>query len=117
MLSIDVNLVSEKISPVDTRGNSWFLNSFIIIYVGILVISGVKFSLETMKFEEPEMQAKGKFLLIAFPSFALAGVLDSSLPSNELTLILFRGILITSIFLFFLGFLLPKFIKNRIIKE
>jgi hypothetical protein len=116
MLSIDVSLVSEKISPVDTIGKSWFLNSFIFVYVAILLITGIKFSLETIKFDDIEMRIKGKFLLIAFPSFSLAGILDSSLPSNQFTLIIFRGILITSIILFFIGFLLPKFIKKRILK-
>ena len=69
MLSIDVSFVSEKISPVDTKGNNWFLNSFIFVYVAILIITGVRFSWETMNFDDPEMKMKGKILMVAFPSF------------------------------------------------
>ncbi|TXT58427.1 MAG: conserved membrane protein of unknown function [Promethearchaeota archaeon] len=117
MLFIDVSLVSEKISPVDTKGNSWFLNSFIFIYVAILIITGVKFAWETMKFEDPEMKIKGKILMGAFPLFAIGGILDSSLPSNEITLIIFRGILITSVILFYFGFFLPNWLKNQLIEK
>ncbi len=114
----DVSQAAIKISPVDTTaGENRFLSIYIIIFIIVLLFTGIHFSLRTMKYEDVEMKTKGKFLLFAFPAFAIGGFLDSTLPSNEITLILFRLLLITSIIGFYIGYLLPNWIKKRIIKE
>ncbi|MFX0036791.1 MAG: hypothetical protein ACFE9I_14270 [Candidatus Hermodarchaeota archaeon] len=114
----DVSQAAIKISPVDTTaGGNRFLSIYIIIFIIVLLITGIHFSLRTMKYEDIEMKTKGKFLLFAFPSFAIGGLLDSTLPSNEITLILFRLLLISSIIGFYIGYLLPNWIKKRIIKD
>ena len=114
----DVSQAAIKISPVDTTaGGNRFLSIYIIIFIILLLFTGIHFSLQTMKYEDIEMKTKGKFLLFAFPSFAIGGLLDSSLPSNEITLIFFRLLLILSIISFYIGFLLPNWIKKRMIKE
>ena len=114
----DVSQAAVKISPVDTTaGGNRFLSLYIVLFIIILLSTGIHFSLRTMKYDDKEMKNKGKFLLFAFPTFAIGGLLDSSLPSNEITLILFRVLLIISIICFYIGFLLPKWIKKRIIKE
>ncbi|MFX1308049.1 MAG: hypothetical protein ACFFDG_14685, partial [Promethearchaeota archaeon] len=108
----DVSQAAIKISPVDTTaGGNRFLSIYIIIFIIVLLITGIHFSLRTMKYEDIEMKTKGKFLLFAFPSFAIGGLLDSTLPSNEITLILFRLLLISSIIGFYIGYLLPNWIK------
>jgi len=113
----DVSQAAIKISPVDTTaGENRFLSIYIIIFIIVLLITGIHFSLQTMKYEDIEMKVKGKFLLFAFPSFSIGGFLDSTLPSNEITLILFRILLISSIIGFYIGYLLPNWIKKRIIK-
>ena len=94
----DVSQASIKISPVDTTaGDNKFLSIYIIIFIVLLLFTGIHFSIRTMKYENIEMKIKGKFLLFAFPVFALGGLLDSTLPSNEFTLIIFRLLLISSI--------------------
>lgn len=114
----DVSQAAEKISPVDTTaGENRFLSIYIIIFIIILLVTGIHFSLRTMRYQDIEMKTKGKFLLFAFPSFAIGGLLDSTLPSNEITLILFRLLLILSIFSFYIGYLLPNWIKKRFIKK
>lgn len=114
----DVSQAAIKISPVDTTaGGNRFLSIYIIIFIIILLFTGIHFSLQTMKYEDIEMKTKGKFLLFAFPSFAIGGLLDSTLPSNEITLILFRLLLISSIIGFYIGYLLPNWIKKRMIKK
>jgi hypothetical protein len=115
-LIIDPDIVGQRISIVDTRGNNAFLLSYIVIFILIVMISGIKFALETMKFDSPETKVKGRLLLIAFPLFALTGLLDSMFPSNEATLIIFRTILIVSMFLFYGGFMLPNWMKKILIK-
>ncbi|TFF89021.1 MAG: hypothetical protein EU550_00095 [Promethearchaeota archaeon] len=116
-LAINPLIVGEKISPVDTKGNSVFLLSYIVIFILIVAISGIKFALETMKFDAPETKLKGKLLLIAFPMFSITGLLDSSFPSNELTLIIFRILLILSMFLFYGGFILPDWMRVIFLKD
>lgn len=117
-LIIDVNSAAIKISPVDTTaGPNKFLSYYLIIFIVVLLLTGLHFSLQTMKYDDVEMKIKGKFLLLAFPSFAIGGLLDSTLPSSEITLILFRLILISSIIEFYIGYLLPNWIKKRVIKE
>ncbi len=113
MVFTNVDLVATKLSAVDTSGKNMMFNSFILVYVVLFFITGLKFSLETMKLDNVEMQLRGKFLLIAFPSFCIAGMFDSMLPSSEVTLIL-RVILIFSIIFFYFGFVLPKGIKRRV---
>ncbi|MFX1388444.1 MAG: hypothetical protein ACFE9Z_00095 [Promethearchaeota archaeon] len=114
----DVSQAAIKISPVDTTaGENKFLSIYIIIFIVLLLFTGIHFSLRTMKYENVEMKIKGKFLLFAFPAFALGGLLDSTLPSNEITLIIFRLLLISSIIGFYIGYLLPKWLKKRMIKQ
>ncbi|TFF99257.1 MAG: hypothetical protein EU542_09210 [Promethearchaeota archaeon] len=111
-LFTDPIVVGEKISPVDTKANNPIFGVFLIILVAILFISGIKFSLETMKFEDPEMKLKGKLLLIAFPSFCIGAFLDATMPTTALTLIIFRLILISSAVEFYSAFILPGWIKK-----
>ncbi|TXT56179.1 MAG: conserved membrane protein of unknown function [Promethearchaeota archaeon] len=108
--------VGEKITPVDTKGNSLFLLSYVFIFIIIVVLTGVKFGYETMNYDNPEMKLKGRILIIAFPTYAIAGFLDSTIPSTAITLIIFRVILILSAFGFYGGFILPKWLKKILIK-
>ncbi|MFX0073637.1 MAG: hypothetical protein ACFFAO_21375, partial [Candidatus Hermodarchaeota archaeon] len=59
---------------------------------------------------------KGKLLLIAVISFCIGGFLDASMPTTALTLILFRLLLISSAIEFYWGFILPSWMKNRLLK-
>ncbi len=110
-------LVAEKISPVDTAGTNWTLIVYIVIYIVLFVYTGTKFSLATMKYENLETRLKGKFLIFAFPSFAVGAFLDASMPTAAITLIVFRLILIASLVAFYCGFLLPESLKRILIKE
>ena len=116
-LFTDPILVGEKISPVDTKGNNWVLLLYLVIFILIFLITGVKFSLKTIKIDNPETKLKGKLLLIAFISFSIGSVLDSMVPSTALTLIIFRLILISSAIEFYGGFILPKWIKKFFLKQ
>ena len=81
------------------------------------LISGINFALKTIELSTPEMELRGKLLLIAFPSFCIGAFLDALIPTNAITLIVFRLILISSAIEFYLGFTLPDFIKKSLLKE
>ncbi|MFX1337919.1 MAG: hypothetical protein ACFFDK_04865, partial [Promethearchaeota archaeon] len=65
----------------------------------------------------PKNRWKGRFILIAFISFTIAALFDVGLPVTPATLVIARLILISSSFLFYLGFFLPDKIANLLIKE
>ncbi len=117
LLFSNPGLVAEKISPVDTAGTNWTLIIYIVIYIFLFVYTGTKFSLATMKYENPETKLKGKFLLFAFPAFAAGAFLDASMPTAAITLIAFRLILIASLIGFYWGFLLPEWLKRILFKK
>jgi hypothetical protein len=104
----DPVVIGHKISPVDTTANSPLLVVFLIIFIVLFFITGIKFALET--------KLKGKLLLIAFPSFCIGGFLDASMPTTEITLIIFRLILISSAIEFYLAFTLPSWVKSAFLK-
>ncbi|MBD3196495.1 MAG: hypothetical protein GF317_15655 [Candidatus Lokiarchaeota archaeon] len=111
------NSVGNKISPVDTSGNSLFLLSYVFIFIIIVLVTGIRFAYETMNYEDSETKWKGRLLMLAFPTFCIGGFLDSTITSSELTLIIFRIILIISAFEFYGGFILPKWLKKLLIKK
>ncbi|TFG00320.1 MAG: hypothetical protein EU541_02535 [Promethearchaeota archaeon] len=89
---------------------------FIIIGILTFLITGGYFSYRSIKLGEPEIKWKGIFLLMAWLSFTLGALLDALIYLNEITLILIRLLLISSAIEYYLGFFLPKELKNILIK-
>ena len=77
-----------------------------------IVITGLLFAKESFKSEDREVRFKGKALIIAFLTYPICGLLDSAFNLNEIGLILVRSILMFGAFMFYIGFFVPKFIKN-----
>ena len=113
---IDVNLMASKVSAVDTRSNNPFMALFIILIISIILISGIAFAIKTIKIGQPETKWKGIFLLIAFPSFAIGGILDATVPTTPVSLVIFRLLLMASAIEFYLGFILPEKVKRYLVK-
>ncbi len=91
--------------------------SFVLIYlgssIGIAVVTGIHFSIKSIKLKEnDELLWKGKFLLIGFILFGIASVFDAMVPMEVWLLIIIRLILMATTFFFYLGFILPKWIKR-----
>ncbi|MFX0070199.1 MAG: hypothetical protein ACFFAO_03825 [Candidatus Hermodarchaeota archaeon] len=112
----DISMIGELQGVVDV---AWvgFVRIYLISLIVILAITGTLFSKELLRSENPENRFKGKLILIAFWAYCIGGVLDTGLPVNPLTLILSRTIVISSSIFFYLGFLLPQFIRNRLFPE
>jgi len=70
-----------------------------------------------MSSEDPSIQWKGRFMLIAMISFAVGAFLDAVLTFTPLELVLVRLLLISSSIEYYLGFFLPNSIANRLIKK
>lgn len=87
---------------------------FIILAILTFLITGVIFSLKSMKIDDIEIKWKGRFLLIAWISFTIGAVFDAAITLNAITLIIVRIILISSAIEYYLGFFLPKSFTEKL---
>lgn len=113
----DPSHVGYKISPVDTSGNITVLIIYLLFLVAIIFITVIKFGIETAKIDNPETRLKGKFLILASPTFCIGAILDAMLPTDAITLIILRLMLIASGILFYGGFILPNWMKKIFLRS
>ena len=90
---------------------------FYLVVLVLLLVTGYLFARTSMKSGDPEIELKGKLLLIAFLLYFIGAMLDTFLYLEIETLILFRGFELASVIVFYWGFVLPKFMKKLFIKE
>lgn len=83
----------------------------------IILITGLLFSRESLRSNNPENKLKGKFIAAAFISFIVGGVFDAFLPLDIITMLIYRIILISSSIEFYFGLFLPNWMKKSFIKE
>lgn len=91
--------------------------SFLFGVIVIVIITGILFAKRSMKSSDPRIQWRGKFLLLAFSSFAVSGILDAVFDLTALLVVIVRLLLILSAIEYYLGFLLPKRLEKWLIKE
>jgi hypothetical protein len=115
-LLIDVSLVGTLNSTFDSS-HSPLLLIFTLTGIFMFLITGIIFAVKSMRLDDPEVQWKGRFLLLAWISFGIGAILDSALPLNALTIIIIRIILISSAIEFYFGFFLPKKISEKLISQ
>ncbi|TFG04058.1 MAG: hypothetical protein EU539_11650 [Promethearchaeota archaeon] len=94
-----------------------FIEFSTLFFIITALITGIKFSLESMKSEDPEVKLKGKILMAAFISFVAGAFLDSIIPISPVVVVFTRLILISSAIEFYLGFFLPEPLKKILVKE
>jgi len=87
------------------------------IFILTAVVSGILFAQVSIKSHNPEVSLKGKLILLAFISFTVAAVIETFGHLDPLTVVITRTILISSSIEFYLGFILPRRIRNLFIKE
>lgn len=115
-LFLNSGLIGELNGPVDVNYKS-FIMVFLIIFLLIVVITGFLFANLSLKSKDPEVKLKGKLLIIAYVTFSVGALLDSSIPFNEATVIIVRLILILSAICWYGGFILPKWMKKLLLKN
>ncbi len=115
-LFINPSLIGSLNTPVDVNYKSFIL-IFLLSFVLIVVISGFLFANLSLKSKDPEVKLKGKLLIIAYITFLFGTILDSAIPLNEITIIITRLILISSAIFWYGGFLLPRWMKKRLLKS
>ncbi|KKK42409.1 hypothetical protein LCGC14_1719970 [marine sediment metagenome] len=118
----DVTVIGIMFNSVDAE-YSPFAFGYLISVLVVFFATGVNFARISMKSENQEIKLKGKFLLLAVILFTIGGALDGLKPYLfgapqilNVVLIINRIILILSGIAFYSGFLLPRWIKELIIK-
>jgi hypothetical protein len=83
----------------------------IIIGVG----TGIHFSLISMKIKDsPLVQWKGRFLLVSFILFAVGAIGDALIELTAISLIIIKIILIFSSLFYYIGFIMPKWMRKAL---
>ncbi|TFG29108.1 MAG: hypothetical protein EU532_03790 [Promethearchaeota archaeon] len=94
-----------------------FSRIYVISALLVLIIGGTLIARESLRSNNREIKLKGKILLPAFYLFAISAIIDAAVPLNAVTLLLNRILFILSGILFYVGFILPDWMKNLILKE
>jgi len=100
-----------------------FISFYMLIMIVIVLATGLKFAIESLtKAKERDIKLKGKLLIIAFILFTSGAILDAagSAMLGEISpaiIVLVRLILISSSIIFYLGFILPEWLKKILFKE
>ena len=119
----DVTVIGIMLNSVDAEYKP-FAFGYLISVLLVFCATGINFARISMKSENREIKLKGKFLLLAVILFTIGAALDGLKPYLfgvpiilNVVLIINRIILILSGIAFYSGFLLPRWIKELIIKE
>ncbi|MBD3253756.1 MAG: hypothetical protein GF383_01620 [Candidatus Lokiarchaeota archaeon] len=81
------------------------------------IVTGLIFSIDSIKSDDSKVKLKGKFLLLAFVSFTIGALFDAAIPLNIVSLVIVRLILISSGIEYYLGFLMPDKLAKALLKS
>jgi len=92
------------------------INVILIICLLIILTTGLLFAKASLKSSTLEIKLKGKLLLIAFILYAIGAVIDAVL-TDLISNVISRSILAVSSILFYIGYILPEWAKNMLLKK
>jgi len=109
------SIIAEMRTPVDAETKSFVLIYFLVVLC-IFLITGIIFAKKAMKSDKAETKVKGKILFAAILLYVIGAILDGVVATEYITLFISRIILASSAIAFYNGFILPNWLKKRIIK-
>ncbi|MFW9971383.1 MAG: hypothetical protein ACFFDF_14410 [Candidatus Odinarchaeota archaeon] len=110
-------LIGNRISVFVVEWATW-IQFYLLFSIVLFLITGFLFARASLKTEDPEIKLKGKFLIIAFVTFAIGTIIDviGAEMYTELIIFFARSFVIISSICFYIGFTLPKFVKDFFLK-
>jgi len=93
-----------------------FVRFTLIFFLITALITFLLFARESINSGDAELKLKGKFLIIAFIIYAVCAVLDSFFLFQPVIVVMVRILLMISSVMFYFGWILPKPIKNALLK-
>jgi hypothetical protein len=115
---LNPNLIGDQKSVFVVEWAIW-IQIYLLISIGLFLVTGFLFARVSLKSENPEIKLKGRFLMIAFVTFTVGTVIDviaAESPSG-VTIFSARSFIIISAICFYIGYTMPKFIKELFIKS
>ena len=110
-------VIGIKRNPVDIDYKGFIL-VFLAISLLISTITGNDFSIVSLKVKDnPAIKWKGRFLIISFNLFAIGAFGDGFITLTPVTLIIFRTFMMISSTTFYIGFILPKWMRKLVSLE
>ncbi|MFW9822636.1 MAG: hypothetical protein ACFFE4_06865 [Candidatus Thorarchaeota archaeon] len=95
---------------IDYKG---FVLAFLAFSLLVSTITGNEFSISSLKVkDDPVVFWKGRFLILSFNLFAIGAIGDGFIPLTPLTLIIFRLLLVIANTFYYIGFILPKWMRK-----
>lgn len=115
---LNPTLIGERKSAFVVEWAIW-IQIYLLFSIALFLVTGFLFARKSMKAEDSQLKLKGRFLLIAFITFTIGTVIDVVGADNptEITILLARTFVIISAICFYIGYTLPKFIKELFIRE
>ncbi|NVM38021.1 MAG: hypothetical protein HWN81_20675 [Candidatus Lokiarchaeota archaeon] len=111
-------LIGDQRSAFVVEWAIW-IQIYLLFSIILFLVTGFLFARSSLKSEDSEIKLKGKFLILAFMTFTIGTMIDviGAESPTEITIFLARTFVIISSICFYIGFTLPRFIKNFFIKE
>jgi hypothetical protein len=115
---LDPDLIGDQKSAFVVEWAIW-IQIYLLISIGLFLVTGFLFARASLKSENPELKLKGRFLVIAFVTFTFGTIIDviGAESPTQVTIFLARTFIIISAICFYIGYTLPKFIKELFIKS
>ncbi len=107
-----LGVIDDPTNPMDID-----YKAFLLIYISLLIvaviITGIHFSIMSMKVrEDRSMFWKDRFLFVAFATFGFSAIFDEIVEMEAIILIIVRILLVASIFLLYVRLNLPNWMSK-----
>ena len=112
-LYIDPNLTGTTLG----LNNSYIILGYLFACSITILTTGLIFSRESIKSEDPIIKLKGKLVAIGFVSYIIAGMIEAVFILNIYAFFIDRFVLIFSAISFYGGFKLPSWMERLFLKR
>jgi len=105
-------VIGIKRNPIDIDYKGFIL-VFLAISLVISTVTGNEFSIASLKIKaDPSLVWKGRFLILSFNLFAIGAFGDGFITLTPPTLIIFRLFMVLASTFYYIGFILPKWMRK-----
>jgi len=112
----DPSLIGTKVSKFDLQ-YSFFVFGFVIFTLIISIITNIIFLRQSLISDSKTVRWRGIFIFTSTMLFIIGAFLDTGIPLNPISLLITRSILFLSAVFAYFGWVMPDWIKRRLIKE
>ena len=107
--------IKRSVVDIDYKG---FVLGFLAFSLVISTVTGNDFAIASLKAEaNPVIKWKGRFLILSFNLFAIGAIGDGFIPLTPVTLIIFRTFMMLASTFYYIGFILPKWMRKLLSLE